>query len=98
MSAKCRASAMSCRWKPSSVNLSISNGLSVLHEFGLRWVGVTVAVNPPSVACSLGADDGTTCSVKVTRICNNGFAECHERETDCDIRRTTTREYWSWRF
>jgi hypothetical protein len=31
---------------------------------------------------------------KVTRSCNSGFAECQERETDCETRRTTTREYW----
>jgi hypothetical protein len=31
---------------------------------------------------------------KVTRSCNSGFAECQERETDYETRRTTTREYW----
>ena len=36
---------------------------------------------------------GPPCSFEVTRRCNSGFAICHERATDCEIRRTTAREY-----
>ena len=43
---------------------------------------VVTAGHPPS----LGADDGTTYIFKVTRNCNSGFADSHERVMGCEIR------------
>ena len=50
--------------------------------------------NGPSLLHEIGDNP----QFQVTRTCNSGFAECHERETDCEIRRTRTRECCSWRF